>query len=188
MKQFQARLTIDPQIVSALGSDKATLWRAAHGDGSDNRINADAVMDVAAYSTALGVVSAVSQFFRKAFKNRKKTAEDLAAEKEAAAINQTCVANAEMLREYLLNAMEGKLDGQALDELIESLQTVQRFARKGLLETPGNKELAQLCESVAAFTAALSGSPAEKPAPSIQVADAFGFLLEQLIRQKEHIG
>lgn len=187
MKQLPVKLSIDPEIVNALGPDRAPLWCAAHADGSDNRVDADAVLDAAGYGVTFGVLSAVSQFFRKTFKNRGKSQEDLAAEKETAGINRTCAALEEMLREYFLKAQEGTIDGEALDELTDTLGTVQGYAREGRLKTPGIRELRLICDRMAAFTAALTGSPAGQPAPSMPAEEAFRFIGEQLIRQKKWI-
>ncbi len=74
-------ITIDPELIRKLGAEEK-LWSAAHYDGSKNRINEDAILE--AGSVSLGILTALALWCRKRFRNRGKTKEDLAAEKEAA--------------------------------------------------------------------------------------------------------
>ena len=107
MAEIGVKLSINPEIISRLSAGNCGYWRAAHGDGSDNRINGEAIMDAAAVETSIGILTAMFQGLKKAFKNRGKTQEDLAAEKEAKQINVTCDALEVMLRDYLRAAQSG---------------------------------------------------------------------------------
>ena len=96
-------LEISPEIISKLSSGDSKLWLAAHEDGSDNRIDGDAILNISSkYGEEFGVISAVFQGIRKRFRNRNKTWQDLEVEKEAYRINKTCGALEQMLLEYLI--------------------------------------------------------------------------------------
>ena len=110
MIRVGVQLTINPEIIRELGSGQNSLWSAAHGDGSENRINGEAVAETAEYSFSLAFLTAGLMWARKKFRNRDKTKEDLAAEKKAAAINRASDALEEMLLEYLRAAREGEVD------------------------------------------------------------------------------
>ena len=101
MKSVHATLRINPEIVGKLGSGTGAFWSAAHPDGSDNWIDADAVLEAGSYGIPLGILSALFQGIRKKYRNRGKTKEDLLEEKEAAKINRTGGALEEMLLEYI---------------------------------------------------------------------------------------
>lgn len=101
MKSVHATLRINPEIVGKLGSGTGAFWSAAHPDGSDNRIDADAVLEAGSYGIPLGILSALFQGIRKKYRNQGKTKEDLLEEKEAAKINRTGGALEEMLLEYI---------------------------------------------------------------------------------------
>ena len=73
MANIGAKLQISPEIIQKLSSGKGGLWVAAHQDGSDNRINGEAIMDAAACSTFLGILTGIFQGLKKAFRNRGKT-------------------------------------------------------------------------------------------------------------------
>lgn len=181
MARLDARISIDPVILERLGAGKSGLWTAAHGDGSDNRINVDEVLEAGTYSTSLGVLDGILQGARKAFRNRGKTQADFAAEKEAADVNKTCAAFDLMLRDYLLQARQGMPEQEALDDLLGILGEMQSCEQAGKLRVPGKGPLTQICRAVADHTAALTGGPlAEVPEE-----DLFGFLREQLQRQKD---
>ena len=111
---------IDPETTEKLASETKKLWTAAHEDGSDNRVNGDAVLEASSYDLTFGFLAAGFMWVRKLFRNRGKTREDLKAEKEAAGINRTCGALEQMLLEYFRSAQEGAVDGEALDELIDN--------------------------------------------------------------------
>ena len=178
------RLEINQEIIRKLSSKKAGLWTAAHDDGSANRINENAVIEAAGYSTTLGILSAVFQGLRKKFRNRGKTKEDLEAEKEAAEINRASGALEQMLLDYLRAAQEGSVDEESLDELIKTLEEIMDCKQSGKLIVPGKKELAEICESIVKYTEAMTGS---KPLQPIQ-ADEFSLIRDQLIAQRKWIG
>lgn len=187
MVKTGAQLKANPEIIRMLSSASGTLWSAAHEDGSSNRINGDAVMEAATYSTSLGILSAVFQGIRKAFRNRGKTKEDLAAEKEAAGINKSCGALEAMLLDYIRSAQEGAIEDDDLDDLMDMLEEMQGYAQTGKLKVPGKKGLADICGSIADYTAAITGKQAASPAGTadMQAADLFRSIREQLIMQKE---
>ena len=149
MAHTDVKLTIDPEIIGKLDLGSAALWTAAHSDGSDNRVNWDAVFEAETVDTSLGILTAVFQGLRKAFRNRGKTREGLAAEREAAQINRTCVALRQMLLEYLLAAQAGSVEEEALDELIETLAEMHGYQRSGKLSITGKSELATIADSFA---------------------------------------
>ena len=179
-------LKIRPETLAKLAPG-SSLWKAAHADGAENRINADTVLEAASYGAPFGVIAAVSMWIRKKFRNRGKTARDLAAEKEALSINQTCAALTVMLREYLTDAQEGRIDPEAIGELTETLAEMRGYYREGKLAAAGTAELAEIAESIRQYTAALAESLNEQPAatPEGPDADAFSRILDQLDRQTE---
>ena len=89
MAHTDARLEISPEIIEKFSPSGGKICFAGHNDGSDNRIDGDAILDTAGYSAALASLQAGFMWLRKKFRNRGKTKEDFAAEKEAAEINQT---------------------------------------------------------------------------------------------------
>ena len=183
MPHFNVHLTIDPSILTSLETDIPELWHAAHKDDSDNRIDADAVLDAASYGIPLGFISAAFQGIRKAFRNRGKTKEDLSLEKEAAQINRTCVALRQMLLEYLVAAQAGTIDGESLDELIDTLDEMDGYCRAGKLSVPGRRELDGIRRSIADFTAAIGGA-GDAQVESATASDAFRTIRELLVRQR----
>ena len=176
MAQTQAKLEIAPEIIRKLSAAKSTLWTAAHGDGSDNRINVDSVMETAAYSTSLGILNAIGQWFRKKHRNRDKTREDLQAEKEAVGINQACDALEEMMLEYLQAAQKGIVEEESLDDLIGKLEEIQGYECAGKLKV-AEKEVAEIGRSLAGFTASLTGQPGK-------AGGGVGGIRDMLLRQK----
>ncbi len=154
MKSVHAALRINPEIVGKLGSGMGAFWSASHPDGSDNRIDADAVLEAGSYGIPLGILSALFQGIRKKYRNRGKTKEDLLEEKEAAKINRTGGALEEMLLEYIRAAQAGSVDEENLTELIDTLEEIQGYARAGKLKVTGKDELAEIRKSIANFTAA----------------------------------
>ena len=189
MANIGAKLQISPEIIQKLSSGKGGLWVAAHQDGSDNRINGEAIMDAAACSTFLGILTGIFQALKKAFRNRGKTKEDFAAEKEAANINVSCAALEAKLLDYLRSAQQGKADEEDLDDLIATLKEIRGYALAGKLKVSGEKELAQIGQSIANCTAAMTGSKAPGPVwkPGTPVADQFRAVGELLIQQKKWI-
>ena len=187
MVQTNVKLEVNPEILQKLRYSDAELWTAAHGDGSDNRVNWNAVADADSIDTSLGVLTAAFQGLRKAFRNRGKTKEDFAAEKEAAQINRTCGALSQMLLEYLEAAQAGNLDGESLDELTGVLEEMDGYNQAGKLAIPGEKELLQICKSVAAYTDALTGAQNAREL-EMTARRAFRLIREQLVRQREWIG
>ena len=188
MAQFGARLEMDPEIMRKLSSGNPGFWRAAH-DEEKNRVNWEAVVDAATYSDALGVALAGFQGLRKAFRNRGKSKEDKAAEKEAKAINRTCGALEQMLLEYVQAAQKGNVDAEALQELIDTLEEMDGYARFGKLSVPGERELAAIGDSIAAFTDAIAVGRGDAAAPEAgeAPASAFGRIRAQLIRQQPDV-
>ncbi len=175
------KMELNPAIIDQL--EKGGLWTAAHQDGSDNRVNADAIGDAASVGTSLGVLTAVFQFGRKAFRNRNKTREDLVAEKEAVGINATCESLNLLLRDYLRDAAEGRIEEDDLDTLMDTLKRMEEYDQAGKLLVPGKAVLTAVAGSIAKYTAALTGDPAQAPG-----ANLFGFIREQLTRQKKVLG
>jgi len=43
MEMTDVKLCINPEIIRKLSDGNGGLWRASHGDGSENRISGDAV-------------------------------------------------------------------------------------------------------------------------------------------------
>lgn len=185
MADISIKPEINPEIIGKLGPGKPKLCAAAHSDGSDNRINADAIGDAAAVNASLGVLAAIFQGVKKAFWNRGKTKEDFAAEREASQINRTCGALNVMLQEYQ-EAQEGVIDPEGLDELIATLEEMQGYHRAGKLKLPVEKALIEISESIAGYTATIArGRGAHPSVPSgTPAADLFGQIREQLIRQR----
>ena len=180
---------IDPETTEKLASETKKLWTAAHEDGSDNRVNGDAVLEASSYDLTFGFLAAGFMWVRKLFRNRGKTREDLKAEKEAAGINRTCGALEQMLLEYFRSAQEGAVDGEALDELIDTLDEMHRHYKSGKLSVPGEKELSGMRKSIAAYTAAIAESRSALPVPETGSSgmDEFSLIREQLIAQKKLI-
>ena len=160
------------------------LWHAAHDDGSGNRINENAVIEATVQDVSLGILTAAVLWIRKLFRNRGKTKEDLAAEKEAARINRTCAALEVMLPDYIRSAQEGKIEGEALDELIGTLDEMDGYDREGKLTVPDREELIRIRKSVEAYAKPAAESGSEESAG----AGEFGRIRDLLIRQKESIG
>ncbi len=163
------------------------LWYAAHDDGSGNRINEDAVIEATVQDVSLGILTAAFLWIRKLFRNRGKTKEDLAAEKEAARINRTCGALEVMLPDYIRSAQEGGIGEEALDELIGTLDEMDGYDRAGKLTVPDMEELTGIRKSIEAYTKAIAKS---RPEASMQEAEAtnageFGRIKALLVRQKE---
>ena len=139
---------------------------------------------------SLGILAAAFQGLRKAFRNREKTKEDLAAEKEAAKINRTCGALSQMLLEYMEAAQAGSVDGESLDELIDVLKEMDGYDQAGKLTIADAGALPEICQSITAYTAALTGGGSAQTAqgPDISEHRAFRLIQAQLIRQREWIG
>ena len=182
-----SKLNIDPEIVEKLRSGNGKLWSAAHDDGSGNRINADAVLEASTLGVDAGLLEAGMQWIRKMFRNRGKTKEDFAAEKEAAKINRTAGALEEMLLEYFQAAQEGSVDGEALRELIDTLEEMHGYCQSGKLQVPGKTELAKMRGSIVEYTSAIAESRNVqlKREPAAAGADEFQLIKEQLLRQAE---
>lgn len=177
---------VDPELISDLDAGQ-TIWRAAHGDGSENRINEDAVMETATHSISLGLLTAFFLWIRKRFKNRGKTSEDLRAEREAVRINRTCDAMEEMLSEYFRSAQNGCVEETALSELIETTETMLSYDRDGKLAIRNREKLIGLRKSIEAYTDAIEKRE-RAPAHSEREEDGtdeFRRIRDLLIRQKE---
>ena len=177
-------ITIDPELIRKLGADEK-LWSAAHYDGSKNRINEDAILE--AGSVSLGILTALALWCRKKFRNRGKTKEDLAAEKEAARINDTCGALKEKLLEYFQSARKGRIDVEDLDDLIDTLDEMEKHDKTGKLSAAGRQELAGIQKAAAQVSAALGGNsvPGQAWGTTSQSAGGFGAIRDELIRQRD---
>ncbi|MBR6707166.1 MAG: hypothetical protein IKI84_10870 [Clostridia bacterium] len=182
MAHTDARLEISPDIIDKFSPSGGKICFAGHSDGSDNRIDGDAILDTAGYSFSIASLQAGFMWLRKKFRNRGKTKEDFAAEKEAAAINQTCIALKEMLLEYLRSAREGEIDEETLGDLIKTLEETDRAFKEGKLVVPDAGLLTGIREKITTFTDAIVGKQAATPSGS-----EFSLIREQLIRQRDAI-
>ena len=190
MIRVGVQLTIHPEIIRKLGSGRNSLWSAAHGDGSENRINGEAVAKTAAYSFSLAFLTTALMWARKQFRNRDKTKNDLAAEKEAARINKTALALEAQLKDYLLAAQEGMISPEGLDDLTAVLEEMDGYSRAGKLTVTNVQEAAEIRGRITDFTAAIEGKTAVQPHPEAEKPQEgeFALIRKQLIRQKELIG
>ncbi len=184
MNPESARLRIQPEIIEKIRSGSGGLWHPAHGDGSDNRINEDVIADTATVSFSLAFLTAGLLWARKAFRNRKKTRQDLAAEKEAARIQKTIGALEERLLAYLRQAQEGTVGAETLDDLIDVLEETHAVYQTGKLIVADQAALAEIRKSVQDYTDALAESKAA-PAVPAQGEDDFERIRNLLIRQKQ---
>ncbi len=184
MTDTGVNLEINPEVTAKLSAGQK-LWFASRDDGSANRINGDAVLEAGSYSVSLGVLAALGMWIRKKFRNRGKTKEDFAAEKEAAEINRTCVALEQMLLEYIQSAQKGVFDAEAVGELNDTLEAMQRYDQAGKLVVPGRKELAEIRKSIADYTEAMAKSKSVQPDRTAGTArtNEFGAVRELLKRQ-----
>ena len=187
MAEVGVQLQISPDTVGKLISEKDKLWSAIHSDGSDNRFRGETVAEAATYSFIVASLVAGFQGLRKAFRNRGKTPEDFAAEKEAAKINKTCGALEEMLLEYIRSAQDGIVEQEALEELIAVLDEMHGYLQAGKLQVPGMNDLTDIRVSIENYTASLAENRSVRPAPKAKPMDADEFILlrDQLILQKE---
>lgn len=188
MAQVYTGPEIGPEIIAKLSAGKKELWHAVHDDGSANRIRGDTVAKAASYHVIFGFFAAALMGIRKKFRNRGKTREDFAAEKEAARINRTCGALEEMLLEYFRAAQEGTVGEEILDELTDTLEEMHGYYRNGKLTVTGSPELAEMRKSISDYTAVLAKSRGVAvPENRTQGADDFSLIREQLMMQKELI-
>ena len=178
-----AQMKVNPEIITKLSATTAPLWAATHDDGSGNRINSNEIIDAATVHISMGIIAGLFEGIKKAFRNRGKTKDDFAAEKEAAKINTACVSSELMLRDYLRAAATGDLDQETLDDAIDSLNEIQGYEQAGKLNVLGKKELNEICQCVAAYTSALTGAKAA----DVPSAGQFRFIRDQLIKQREAI-
>ena len=184
MNPESAWLRIRPEIIEKIRSGGGVLWHPAHGDGSDNRINGDAIADTATVSFSLAFLTAGTLWVRKAFRNRNKTRQDLAVEKEAARIQKTIDALEERLLAYIRQAQEGAAGGEALDDLIGVLEEARTVYQTGKLVVADQAALAEIRKSVQDYTDALAESKAAPKAPA-RGEDDFERIRNLLIRQKQ---
>ena len=171
-----SRLTC--QLIDGLRLTRA--WSAIKQTG-------ETVAEAATYSFIVASLVAGFQGLRKAFRNRGKTPEDFAAEKEAAKINKTCGALEEMLLEYIRSAQDGIVEQEALEELIAVLDEMHGYLQAGKLQVPGMNDLTDIRVSIENYTASLAENRSVRPAPKAKPMDADEFILlrDQLILQKE---
>lgn len=190
MKDIGIKLEINPSIVGKLNSGRKKLWTAAHPDGSDNRINSDVVLEASTYGLDFGLIAAGAQWIKKKFRNRGKTKDDFAAEKEAARINRTCGALEVMLLEYFQAAQKGSIDEEGLDELLDMLSEMQGYCQSGRLALLGERDIAEMLGSIANYTAQIAKGKAVQTVHGTEAPDANAFALirKQLLLQKELIG
>ena len=192
MEHVNAKLSIRPETVGKLSMGKGVLWSAAHSDGSDNRINGQAIVDTATVSFSAAAMVGGFQWIRKLFRNREKTGEDFAAEKEAVKINRACEALKQQLLDYLRSAQEGLIDPEALDDLAKTLEEVRGYHQSCKLKITGEQELDEILKSITEFTESIAESKSIAPVRKAggSAADKFSLILEQILRQKEliHVG
>ena len=189
MKDTGIHMEIHQEIIDKLSAGKGSIWIAAHNDGSDNKINEDAILDTASYSIFLAVLSTIGQSLRKMFRNKKKSHEELAAEKEAAMINRTVGALEEMMLEYIQPATKGSVDEEALDELTDTMGEIRGYYQAGKLKITDQNAMAEIRKSIMKFTNAMAEAkhvaiPAE---PDRAGKDEFCVIMKQLAMQKELI-
>lgn len=186
MIRTEAHLEMDAEAIVKLGRGRG-LWSAAHYDGSKSRIDGDAVLDAASYGIPLGILTALFMWIRKKYRNRGKSREELAAEQEAAGINRTCRALEAMLLEYIQAAQEGRIDEEALDELIGTLEEMHGYAQAGKLRIPDGEDLKRIRAGIAAYTLAIAGERNARPVPEAGTAgaDEFSGIRDQLILQRK---
>ncbi len=190
MVQVGTTLRISRETEGKLDSESCMLFRAAHEDGSDNRINGDAIVEATTCHWAMGLLTGAAQVIRKAFRNRGKTKDDLAAEKNAARINRSAGALREMLIEYIGLARQGMIDEELLDDLAGTLEEAHNDRRAGSLIITEDSMLKEIADSIGDFTAAIGESmhmgPAQKPQGSGE--DVFSRSRDQLVVQKRLLG
>lgn len=192
MEHVNAKLNICPETVGKLSMGKGVLWSAAHSDGSDNRINGQAIADTATVSFSAAAMVGGFQWIRKLFRNREKTGEDFAAEKEAVKINRASEALKQQLLDYLSSAQEGSIDPEALDDLAKALEEIHGYHQSGKLIITGENELAEILKSITEFTDSFAESKSIAPVQKAggSAADEFSQIRELILRQKEllHVG
>ena len=190
MENNGARLEMDPETVRKLSAGKGELWHAAHSDGSDNRVNGELVAEVSTVSFSAAFLTAGFLWLRKKFRNRGKTRQDLAAEKEAVKIGKTCSALEAQMLDYIRSAQEGRIDGELLGDLIHTLEEAGGYYRAGKLTVPDGKELTEMRKSIGEFTAAMAPDASVQPDRETGSAgqDEFSLIRNLLIRQKELTG
>ena len=182
-------LDVNPELIAKLSAGQM-ICHASHDDGSANRINTDAVLEAGSYATSFGILAALFMWIRKRFRNRGKTKEDLAAEKEAAEINRTCGALEVLLMEYLQSAREGLINEESSGELIDVLAAVQGYEASGKLDVPGREELAAIRRSIAEYTGEIAESRSVRPGLKEAAAgkNEFRTIRELLLQQREMLG
>ena len=187
MAQIGVKMKMNPAIAAKLSSGNAGIWRAAHDDGSKNKINGEEIAQAASYSTSLGVMDAIFQGIKKAFRNRGKTREDFAAEKEAARINQSVGALEVQLKDYIRAAQQGAVEEEDLDDLIATLAEIRGYFQAGKLIIQDEKAMSEICDGIADYTAALAESKNARPAEKNDApgTDLFSRIRDQLILQKK---
>ena len=187
MAQFNAKLAIRPETAGKLSRDGQKLWCAAHKNDSGNKIITDSVIEASTYDVSIAAASAGFNWLKKLFKNRGKSREDIAAEKEATRINNTCTALEEELLEYIDAAKNGTVNEADLDELIETLDEMHGYEQAGKVAGAGRQELAEIRRSIEEFTAAITESLGVAPQTVAAGNDDFESIRNQLARQKELI-
>ena len=105
----------------------------------------------------------------------------------AAQINRSCGALEATLATYLSAAREGKIDEEALDELIEALSELDGCAQAGKLVIAGENELISIRRSLTDYTATIAQCrPAQLlKIPQTSGASEFSLIRDQLLQQKE---
>ena len=179
-----------PEIPEKLSAGETKLWSSVHKDDTDNRINGDEVLEASTDGIGVGLLTAGEQWLRKLFRNRGKTKEDLAAEKEASRINRTSDALEEMLLEYFRAAREGRVEEEPLQELIDTLEETEAYYRAGKLRVTGEQELSEMRRSIGEFTAAIAERYNAQPLQETDSSgrDEFFRIRELLIHQKHLLG
>lgn len=189
MKDVGIKLEISPLIIESFGSGKEKLWSAVHDDGSANRVNGDVVYAASSYALDFGLIAAGAMWIRKKFRNKGKTKEDLAAEKEAAKINSVSRSLEILLREYFRAAREGSIDEVTLDALIGRLAEMQEYEQSGKLKVLDENAMEEIRRSIAEYTAAITGGAESHSTRTAEVqgTGVLSMIREQLIRQRDLI-
>ena len=179
-----AKLEISPDLVEKLGGERV-FWTASHSDGSENKINEDAVWDAANADASLGILTAAALWIRKLWRGRGKSQEDRAAEKEAAGINRSCGSLEAMLLDYVRSARDGGIDEENLDELIDELEEMHGFLQAGKLTLTDGAGVAAIRGAIEAYTAAIARTVSTGPAPEPPAeGDEFTRIRALLLQQK----
>ena len=191
MVQFNTKMKVSPEMIEKLSGESGKLWSAAHVDSSDSRVDLNALnkFDPILFPE-LNFASLGIEAVKKLIHNSGKTQQDYIAEEDATRINKTCGALEEMLLEYFQAAQKGIIDEESLDELIDTLDEIRGYYAFGKMKVPGEKELAEILESITTFTVSLAKEMQGHSVPETEAsnADPFTRIRDRLIQQRKLIG